>query len=282
MRKALCVGIDNYEHVPNLRGCVNDANAVGTVLERNADGTMNFGVKKMCSTSKDTHISRLQLKAAVEELFKSETEVSLFYFAGHGSFDSFGGYLCTSEVTNASDGLLLNDVMNIASASRAQNKIIILDSCCSGSIASYATMDHRSVIDDGTVVLAACEAHDVASEDNGSGVFTSLLVEALMGGAMNLLGDVSPGSLYAYIDRSLGPWEQRPVFKANIKNFVSLRKITLRFLSKIFDALPSFLTSLVLSLNWIQHMNLINMKPTQKKSIKNMNQFLLFCNIMLN
>lgn len=46
MRKALCIGIDNYEHVPNLSGCVNDANAVGTALERNTDGTMNFGVKK--------------------------------------------------------------------------------------------------------------------------------------------------------------------------------------------------------------------------------------------
>lgn len=38
------------------------------------------------------------------------------------------------------------------------------------------------------------------------------------------LGDVTPGSIYAYIDRSLGGWEQRPVFKANIKRFVSLRK----------------------------------------------------------
>ena len=41
---------------------------------------------------------------------------------------------------------------------------------------------------------------------------------------MNLLGEVSPGSIYSYIDRSLGAWEQRPVFKANIKTFVSLRK----------------------------------------------------------
>jgi hypothetical protein len=41
---------------------------------------------------------------------------------------------------------------------------------------------------------------------------------------MNLLGDVTPGSIYAYIDRSLGAWEQRPVFKANIQSFVSLRK----------------------------------------------------------
>ena len=41
---------------------------------------------------------------------------------------------------------------------------------------------------------------------------------------MNLIGEVSPGSIYSYIDRSLGAWEQRPVFKANIKTFVSLRK----------------------------------------------------------
>ena len=51
-----------------------------------------------------------------------------------------------------------------------------------------------------------------------------MLIEALYGGAMNLLGEVSPGSIYSYIDKSLGSWEQRPIFKANIKNFVSLRK----------------------------------------------------------
>ena len=41
---------------------------------------------------------------------------------------------------------------------------------------------------------------------------------------MNLLGEVSPGSVYAYVDQSLGAWEQRPIFKANIKSFVCLRK----------------------------------------------------------
>ena len=47
----------------------------------------------------------------------------------------------------------------------------------------------------------------------------------MYGGAMNLLGEVSPGSIYSYIDRSLGAWdEQRPLFKANISSFVSLRK----------------------------------------------------------
>jgi hypothetical protein len=47
----------------------------------------------------------------------------------------------------------------------------------------------------------------------------------LNGAAANLVGDVTPGSVYAHIDQSLGPWGgQRPVFKTNVKSFVSLRK----------------------------------------------------------
>ena len=38
------------------------------------------------------------------------------------------------------------------------------------------------------------------------------------------VGDITPGSVYAHIDQSLGPWAQRPVFKTNVKTFVSLRK----------------------------------------------------------
>ena len=47
----------------------------------------------------------------------------------------------------------------------------------------------------------------------------------MSGGASNLVGDISPGSVYAYIDQSLGAWEQRPVFKTNVKSFVSLRNV---------------------------------------------------------
>jgi hypothetical protein len=38
------------------------------------------------------------------------------------------------------------------------------------------------------------------------------------------MGEVTPGSIYAHIDQSLGPWAQRPLFKTNVKTFVSLRK----------------------------------------------------------
>lgn len=226
MRKALCVGIDSYQSASDLHGCVNDANSVKAALERNGDGTLNFNVKVMCATSDTSYITRNQLKDAVEELFKSETEVSVLYYSGHGSFDTSGGYLCTSEIKRADEGLSLNDVMGIVSRSKAQNKIIILDSCFSGAVANPTEMPNYSLLKDGTTILAACGENEYATEKNGHGVFTSLLVEALYGGAMNLLGDVSPGSIYSYIDQSLGAWEQRPVFKANIKSFVSLRKNT--------------------------------------------------------
>jgi hypothetical protein len=56
-------------------------------------------------------------------------------------------------------------------------------------------------------------------------VFTGLFVDALGGAAANLVGAVTPGSVYAHIDQSLGSWQQRPVFKTNVKSFVSLRTV---------------------------------------------------------
>lgn len=64
-----------------------------------------------------------------------------------------------------------------------------------------------------------------AQEVGESGIFTRLLVDALNGSAANLTGDVNPGSVYAYIDQSLGSWEQHPVFKTNVRSFTTLRKV---------------------------------------------------------
>ncbi len=224
MRKALCVGIDSYKNINDLHGCVNDANGVKAALERNGNGTLNFSTKLLCATSEASYITREGLKDAIVDLFTDESEIAVFYYAGHGSYDALGGYLCTSEVERPDQGLSLNDIMGIVADSHAQNKIVILDSCFSGQAGKIKEMQNYSVLQNGTTILAACDENQYSSEKDGHGVFTSLLIEALYGGAMNLLGEVSPGSIYSYIDSSLGGWEQRPVFKANIKKFISLRK----------------------------------------------------------
>ncbi len=68
-------------------------------------------------------------------------------------------------------------------------------------------------------------------------------MDALRGGAANLVDHITPGSVYAHIDQSLGSWEQRPVFKTNVKSFVSLREvappIVLAELRRLTEFFPS-------------------------------------------
>jgi hypothetical protein len=183
MRKALVVGIDYYGSIDGLYGCVNDAHSVKTALERNSDGTVNFGVKLITGTS-------------------------------------------------AKDAV-----------TRARNKVIVLDSCHSGIAGDRGVAAQVAELSEGLTILTASTADQYATEANGSGVFTTQFVDALNGAAGNLVGDVTPGSVYAHIDQSLGPWEQRPVFKTNVKSFVSLRKvqppISLADLQRITELFPT-------------------------------------------
>lgn len=226
MRKALIVGIDHYEQISPLRGAVHDAHSVKGVLERNADGTVNFATPRlMTATAAIDKITRTQLRDAVEELFGDDSDIALFYFAGHGYIDDTGGFLCASDCRDGHDGLALSDVMAMANRSRAKNKVIILDSCHGGIVGASSAAAHVAEISEGVTILTASTAEQYAMETGvGSGVFTSLLVDALSGAAANLVGSITPGSVYAHIDQSLGVWAQRPVFKTNVKKFVSLRE----------------------------------------------------------
>lgn len=223
MRKALIVGIDYYDYVSPLFGCTNDANAVKGVLERNSDGTVNFGVHLLTATGQSSSIKRRNFKESVIELFRDDSEIALLYFSGHGYIESTGGYLITSESRNGDDGFSLNDLLTIVNASPAKNKIVILDSCHSGIAGTPNIDDNKAMINQGVTILAASSAEQYAMEQQAQGVFTSLFVDALNGSASNLMGDITPGSVYAHIDQSLGPWQQRPIFKTNVKNFVTLR-----------------------------------------------------------
>lgn len=225
MRKALVVGIDYYESISKLYGCVNDAYSVKSAIERNGNGTINFSVNLMTATDESSKITRKNLKDTVQELFDDDCEVALFYFAGHGYIESTGGYLITSTCEDGDDGFALNELLSIVNTSKCKNKIIILDSCHSGIAGNPNTIDNNAVLNEGVTILTASSAQQYASEKDGQGVFTTLLVDALNGSAANLVGEITPGSVYAHIDQSLGPWEQRPIFKTNVKNFTSLRTV---------------------------------------------------------
>ena len=133
MRKGLIVGIDHYTDIPPLSGCVNDAHAVKAILERHADGTVNFVTPRILTgTGPYDIVRRSEFKDAVWELFADDADIALLYFAGHGYIEDTGGFLCASDCKTGDDGFSLAELMTLASQSKAKNKVIILDSCHSG------------------------------------------------------------------------------------------------------------------------------------------------------
>lgn len=244
---ALIVGIDYYKHVSPLHGCVNDAHEVNSMLKRNDGGSINFNTKLVTATGSSEVVNKKELKELVKILFTQKADIALFYFAGHGHIETSSGYLVASDAKTGDEGFSLNEIMKLANDSPAINKIIILDSCFSGIAGASIENTAISHLSEGMTILTASTKDQYATEENGRGVFTSLMVDALSGSAANLVGQVTPGSIYAHIDQSLGNWdEQRPIFKTNVENFVCLREVTppisleeLRSLTEYFSS-PGF------------------------------------------
>jgi hypothetical protein len=241
MKISLIVGIDDYEQFP-LTGCVNDANSIAKILEKNADGSPNLSNRLLVSTNET--ITRSILRKSIEQLFSTPSELALLYFAGHGFIKPTGGYLVTTDASSYDEGVSMDEILGIANSSQAKNKIIILDCCHSGNFGNPTTNgDNKALLSEGLSILTACRSSESSLENNGAGIFTSLLKDALNGGASDIRGNITPGSLYAYVDEALSAWDQRPIFKSNVSSFATLRKVlpkvSLETLRKITDYFPS-------------------------------------------
>ncbi|MDR3244456.1 MAG: caspase family protein [Elusimicrobiota bacterium] len=219
MKKALIIGINNYPQ-KSLNYCENDAIELSKILKDNADKSPNFEI--ICKTKIQ---SKAELKNLISKLFNegNNIDISLFYFSGHGYINELGGYIVTPDFQKYDEGVSMDEILSFANQSASKNRIIILDCCHSGTMGSLNITNNITIIKEGLTILTSCKASEYAVEINGHGVFTNLLIEALKGGAADLRGNITPGSIYSYIDRSLGAWDQRPVFKTNITQFVSIR-----------------------------------------------------------
>lgn len=236
-KKALIVGLNNYSE-QSLNWCNNDAIAIKDLIETNGDGSPNFDVKYIIDSC-----TKKKLLGAIKELFADDADIALLYFSGHGT-DLEGGYLCTTDYGDDEFGVRMMDVIELANQSCCKNKVIILDCCYSGKIGETFLIGNCSVIGEGVTVMAASQKWQTSAEKGKleHGVFTDLLLQGLKGGAADISGNITPASLYSFVDQSLGAWEQRPVFKTNICQFLPLRtieakvpKATLRKLSLYFD-----------------------------------------------
>lgn len=219
MKKALVIGINKYGKGNDLSGCVNDANGIEFMLLNNGDSSHNFDVKKIT----DSNATKMYVLESIEKLFENDNDISLLYFSGHGYDDKTDGAIVLADGTI----LKFQDLMSIVNKSTAKYKIIILDCCYAGKIANYNQIGDKTILSNNTVILTACSPSEFAIDDGASqhGTFTKLLIGALDGGASDVLGRITAGSVYSYIDQALGSWQQRPYFKANVSSFAPIRTV---------------------------------------------------------
>lgn len=239
VKLALLVGVDDYPTSP-LAGCVNDATRMHDLLCRNQDESPNFECRKLVAPTEK--VTRTILKQAVENLFKRQADVAVFFFAGHGTANNLGGYLVTQDAKQYEEGLGMADVLTMANNSPARERIVILDCCHSGAMGQLPAVNNdTAMLKEGVSILSACRESEVSVESGGGGLFTSLVTDALSGGAADVCGKVTIAGIYAYVDEALGGWDQRPLFKIHVSKLVPLRKCAeavdlkiLRFLPKYF------------------------------------------------
>ncbi len=236
MKAAVVVGIDHYADAP-LGGCVDDALSVTGALESHHDGAMNFSVMTILSSAEV--VTRVRLRSALAQLFSGNFETVLFYFAGHGTINDLGGYVVTQDATRYDEGISMSDILTMANRSRAREVFIVLDCCHSGAFGRVAaTENSQAHLRQGLSVLSASGDAESAVEMDGHGLFTGLVVEALYGGASDLLGRVTVADVFGFVDRHLGPWDQRPLFKCHVSQLTTLRQCNPRLEVSVLRLLP--------------------------------------------
>ena len=245
MKRALIVGIDDYPTSP-LSGCVNDAIAVAATLETNGDGSPNFSNRLITSNTQD--VSSAVIQTALAELFKGDAETVLFFFAGHGIInpETNAGYIVSQDGKKGAWGISLAEILGMANDAypHIKSTVIILDSCHSGyagEVAGIPNGKQASVIGNGVTILTACHREGLAGEAvGGHGLFTGILLEGLKGSSADVCGRITPASVYSLIDQTLGAWEQRPIYKANVQTFITLRQVSPKVPLDILRRLPTY------------------------------------------
>lgn len=246
MKKALVIGIDDYPGQP-LNCCVRDATEVADLLRSNEDGSPNFEVELLTSTKAD--LSNRGLVQAVSRFFKSNVraETAVLYFAGHGIINpqTDAGYLVGADGGRGAWGMSLWELLGLANEAHRTitSSVIILDCCHAGHLGEVTGSSEggASVVGKGVTILSSCNDDERSKEVVGQhGVFTDLLLDALRGGCADICGSITPASVYSHIDQALGAFDQRPLYKANVQRFVTLRQVLPRVKPEILRRLPTY------------------------------------------
>lgn len=238
-KRALVIGINEYEKIKPLRGCENDAKNIAALISKNADGSPNFHTKTLTSEN-GNKVTRRDVKAAVIDLLSKEADMAVLYFSGHGTATNLGGYLCAYDTQAYDEGFPMQELLSLINQSPIKEIVVILDCCQSGALGEVPSLGQNGIssIKEGTSILTASRGNESAMEVNGAGIFTSLVCDALSGSAADLMGTVTPAGVYSHVEQSFTAWDQRPLFKSYVSRSTCLRKAAPKIEASLLRQMP--------------------------------------------
>jgi Caspase domain len=236
LKRAVLVGIDHYDFLGPLTGCIADVNKLEARLKENFDESSNFTC--VTWTSDKETVSRAELLHAIDMTLGPGVQSALFFFAGHGVSARNDLVLAAQDGTAHDAGVTMSEFLSAVQGSKVAEILIILDCCFSGKAGAVASFGaETAALRSGVSILAASRDDQTAAEV-GQGMFTMYLCDALDGGAADVQGVVTLASAYAYLSESFGALEQRPMFKTNVDSLHPLRRCQPAVSRKDLQKLP--------------------------------------------
>ena len=211
---ALVVGIDKYNHWPNLEYAAKDAAEIAAVLKQ-----MDFRVFVLTNQKATKHNIMRQLETIRKSVDANSRVV--FYFAGHGQTEDLPGgrergYIVPADADAYDwEGTMLPmDQLNRTIKNfKAKHILLAFDSCYSGlgltrSIKRHPKQDsvyiNKMMQTRSIQILTAGSRSEQAIEAQGHGLFTDHLLAALYGAAdINFDGHITATEIYATVRPSI-------------------------------------------------------------------------------
>ena len=174
-------------------------------------------------------------------------DVLMLYYSGHGMLDAQDRlYLCASDSDSAA--LLPTAVSNTfvsdcMAASPTETTVVMLDCCYSGSFKGGGGRVPESLAGRGRFVVSSCRGRELAnaaSAENGASLFTSHLVDALLGKAADRDGDgyIDLAEVFEYVQDALSDQQQSPQKRFDGERDLRIARSTNRPASRTASGVP--------------------------------------------
>jgi uncharacterized protein YjbI with pentapeptide repeats len=222
-RKALIIGLSDYEKLQSLDFCIRDGESMTDMLR-----SLEYYVP-----TENVIVGNIEgenLRKVILDFFITDTveedDTLLFYFSGHGVLDSDGdGYLCSSDIDPDSPirkGFAFDDLTNIMNKSRSKKIVLLLDCCYSGTariskgkMISPAELGKTAIQKSskalrhvrGRCILAACSGTEEAYilREYGQSIFTYYIIKGLEGNENSIdnMGNVTIDTLADFVSKTI-------------------------------------------------------------------------------